>query len=185
MMIPQPLITSERLTLHTLRPEQADILSHYLLQNRQHLAPWEPIREDKYFDIAQCEGRLHQQLQQMEAGSGLFLALMLNNDMIGSCNFTNIIRGVFQACHLGYSIAQTYQGHGYMTEALHAAIQYMFQEEKLHRIMANYLPENSRSAQVLGNLGFEKEGYAKAFLKINGQWRDHVLTALINPATPD
>ena len=27
---------------------------------------------------------------------------------------------------------------------------------------------------------FEKEGYAKSYLKINGVWRDHILTALVN-----
>lgn len=30
-------------------------------------------------------------------------------------------------------------------------------------------------------LGFEKEGYGKDYLLIDGQWSDHVLTALITP----
>jgi ribosomal-protein-alanine N-acetyltransferase len=30
-------------------------------------------------------------------------------------------------------------------------------------------------------LGFEKEGYAKSYLKIAGHWQDHILTALVNP----
>ncbi|MEM6556208.1 MAG: 30S ribosomal protein S5 alanine N-acetyltransferase, partial [Pseudomonadota bacterium] len=30
-------------------------------------------------------------------------------------------------------------------------------------------------------LGFAKEGVAKDYLEINGVWRDHVLTAKINP----
>ena len=174
-------ITTEHLTLSNLRPEQAQLLQRYLLDNRQHLAHWEPVRTDAYFDITQCEERLYQQFQQMQHGSGLFLAIMCDEKMIGVCNFSNIVRGVFQACHLGYAIAHTHQGKGLMNEALTAAIQYMFERENLHRIMANYMPDNIRSAAVLERLGFEKEGYAKAYLKINGQWRDHVLTSLINP----
>ena len=38
-----------------------------------------------------------------------------------------------------------------------------------------------RSGALLARLGFEKEGYAKDYLLIDGQWRDHVLTALTTP----
>jgi ribosomal-protein-alanine N-acetyltransferase len=30
--------------------------------------------------------------------------------MVGVCNFSNIVRGVFQACHLGYAISLAHQG---------------------------------------------------------------------------
>ena len=68
-----------------------------------------------------------------------------------------------------------------MTEFVEAATNYVFAELDLHRIMANYVKENVRSARILEKLGFEKEGYAKSYLKIAGTWRDHVLTAKINP----
>ncbi|PIQ43755.1 MAG: hypothetical protein COV52_04750 [Gammaproteobacteria bacterium CG11_big_fil_rev_8_21_14_0_20_46_22] len=67
-----------------------------------------------------------------------------------------------------------------MSEALRAVIAFVFEEQKLHRLMANYRPENKRSEAVLSNLGFEKEGFAKAYLYLDGAWRDHVLTALVN-----
>lgn len=52
---------------------------------------------------------------------------------------------------------------------------------RLHRIMANYLPHNTRSGAVLSRLGFKREGYAEAYLFINGKWQDHILTPLVNP----
>ena len=55
---------------------------------------------------------------------------------------------------------------------------YMQRSQHIHRIMANYMPHNQRSGGLLARLGFEKEGYAKDYLLIDGQWRDHVLTAL-------
>jgi len=67
-----------------------------------------------------------------------------------------------------------------MHEVLIATIDYMFQSQSLHRIMANYMPHNHRSEKLLKRLGFTKEGIAKSYLKINGSWQDHVLTSLVN-----
>jgi [ribosomal protein S5]-alanine N-acetyltransferase len=94
---------------------------------------------------------------------------------------SNIIRSVFQASHLGYKLAEHAQHHGYMTEAARAGIEFAFGILRLHRIMANYLPHNHRSGAVLNRLGFKSEGFAEAYLFINGKWQDHVLTSLVNP----
>jgi ribosomal-protein-alanine N-acetyltransferase len=68
-----------------------------------------------------------------------------------------------------------------MHEALEAAIRYAFDELRLHRIMANYVPTNERSGRVLRRLGFVIEGYARDYLFIGGRFMDHVLTSLTNP----
>ena len=60
-------------------------------------------------------------------------------------------------------------------------VQYSFHDLNLHRVMANYVPENERSGKLLERLGFVREGVAREYLRIAGQWRDHVLTARINP----
>ncbi len=105
--------------------------------------------------------------------------------IIGCCNFTHIVRGPLQACYLGYKMDFAYCGRGLMFQALQAAISYMFNELNLHRIMANYIPENHRSAKILKRLGFTIEGTAKEYLYINHTWEDHILTALINPLWRD
>jgi ribosomal-protein-alanine N-acetyltransferase len=67
-----------------------------------------------------------------------------------------------------------------MFEALSAAIDYAFRELNIHRIMANHLLDNERSARLLQRLGFVREGVAKDYLRIDGVWRDHVLNSLTN-----
>lgn len=94
-------------------------------------------------------------------------------------------RGPFQACYLGFGLDAEFVGQGLMQEALEAVLHYAFVRLGLHRIMANYLPENGRSERILARMGFQKEGYAVAYLHINGAWRDHVLTARINPGDHD
>jgi ribosomal-protein-alanine N-acetyltransferase len=82
---------------------------------------------------------------------------------------------------MGYALAATAQGKGYMTEAGRAGIDFIFSQVRLHRIMANYMPNNVRSAAVLKRLGFTIEGTARAYLYLAGKWQDHVLTSLTNP----
>ena len=67
-----------------------------------------------------------------------------------------------------------------MTEALSAAIDFMFTERNIHRVMANYIPVNEKSGKVLRRLGFTVEGYARDYLYLDGQWKDHILTSLTN-----
>ena len=43
------------------------------------------------------------------------------------------------------------------------------------------IPENAPSRKLLVKAGFSEEGFAKAYLRINGVWRDHVLFGLISP----
>jgi ribosomal-protein-alanine N-acetyltransferase len=68
-----------------------------------------------------------------------------------------------------------------MVEAVGAAVGYAFAVLRLHRVMANYMPHNVRSAAVLRRAGFTVEGYARDYLLINGRWEDHVLTGIVNP----
>ena len=101
--------------------------------------------------------------------------------LIGSIGLTAIARGPFQNAMLGYAIDKQLEGQGLMREALVAIIEHAFSPEiHLHRIQANVRPENLRSLRLLENLGFEREGFAKDYLYINGAWRDHVMMALRN-----
>lgn len=179
-----PLLTlrCKRLTLAVLSPEQATLESDFYRLNLRHLARWSPVRPADYFSPEQIRPRLTVQASAFEAGLAVHFALLDpdSGQMIGACNFSGIVRGAFQACYLGYHIGESHQGQGLMQEALETGISYMFEQQNLHRIMANYIPGNDRSARLLERLGFEREGYAKAYLSIAGRWQDHVLTALIN-----
>jgi len=72
-----------------------------------------------------------------------------------------------------------WQGKGLMYEALMPTIHFMQEQQQMHRIMANYMPNNHRSGNLLKKIGFKPEGYAKAYLQINGEWQDHILMSLI------
>lgn len=179
-----PHITTARTLLTVLPPERADLMLDFYLRNRTHLAPWEPRREESFYTLAHWQARLRDGYGQFFDGSAVQLAALdlRGERVLATCNFTNIMMGMFKACHLGYAIDHVHQGQGLMHEVVAAGIDYLFRERGLHRIMAGYMPANLRSGALLERLGFEREGYAKDYLMINGRWEDHVLTALINPA---
>jgi len=102
--------------------------------------------------------------------------------ILGQVNLNNIVRGAFQAAHLGYHLDRDAEGHGLMQESLSLVIAYAFGPFRLHRLMAGYVVGNARSARVLARLNFRVEGIAKGYLYIDGAWRDHVLTALTDPS---
>jgi len=97
------------------------------------------------------------------------------------CGITGAHKESVQACYTGYALSESAQGKGYMTEAARAGIDFIFNRVRLHRIMANYMPNNARSAALLQQLGFSIEGSARNYLYLAGAWQDHVLTSLTNP----
>lgn len=182
MIMRDPLISTERTDLYIQSPFHLLPLMQYYKDNRTFLSPWEPRRDSSYFQRTALLERLEQAQELFNSGQSVQLAAMdrKSGELMAIVNFTGIIRGPFQACFLGYSLAESFQGSGYMFEILNDAIPYMFEEKKLHRIMANYMPCNQRSEKLLDRLGFEKEGLARDYLQINGRWEDHILTSLIN-----
>lgn len=178
------IIETHRVNLGLLVPQEHGLMQRYLDLNANHLAPWEPTREPDYASQHEIVMRIKNALLAFKRQSALHFVLFnkTNDEVIGVCNFSNIVRGATQACHLGYAISVSHQGQGLMHDALTAAIDYLFSRLKLHRIMANYIPTNTRSEKTLLRLGFKKEGCARSYLKIAGKWQDHILTALINPA---
>jgi ribosomal-protein-alanine N-acetyltransferase len=173
----------EQYCLRTLAVNDAEALHHYERVNRDFLRPWEPERDEHYFTLSNARARVEQQREHMAAGRSVCFVLVdpENEEILGRCNYSNIIAGAFQACYLGFSLAQAVQGQGLMKRSLEAGNRHCFEQIGLHRIMANHLPRNVRSERLLASLGFEKEGYARAYLKIAGTWEDHVLRALTNP----
>ncbi len=149
--------------------------------NRAHFAPWDPPLPEERFTEAYWHSQALKAQIELDSGSGVrFVALARDapRRIVGLVNYSQISRGPFQAAFLGYKIDREAQGKGLMREALRASLDHMFDTLHLHRIHANYVPQNVRSGNLLARLGFTIEGYAKDYLFINGAWRDHVLTSL-------
>ena len=101
--------------------------------------------------------------------------------LLGGLTLGGIRRGVAQSGTLGYWMGAPHAGKGRMTRAVASAVRFGFSTLRLHRVEAACLPENTASQTLLERNGFQREGLARAYLRINGAWRDHLLYALVEP----
>ena len=183
-----PELRTERLVVRLAQPGMQAAMAAFLSENfAGHLDRWSPPVAAEFFTEAFWAERLPVAVEDYRADRAARFVMQprdapLDGPIVGSCNYTNIVRGAFHACHLGYQVARDHQGRGLMAEALRAANAFVFDHMRLHRIMANFRPENERSRQLLRRLGFVEEGFSRDYLYIDGAWRDHVLTSLVNPA---
>ena len=186
-MIENLELHTDRLTLKVLGPAHARQVLAYLVRNREYFKQWNPVATEDYFTLEFQEQRLRNELALAEDGWMLRLHLFARADraferVIGDLALNNIIRGAFLSCHLGYKMDQHELSKGYMTEAVRGAIAYAFDELKLHRVEANIIPRNLPSRRVVTKVGFEEEGLARKYLKINGVWEDHIHYVIFNDA---
>lgn len=179
------MIETERLIVRL--PEAADVLEivSYYGNNREHLQPFSPTFAPDFLDETMWQEQVRIRTREHAAGESFraFLFAREAPDRIaGNLNLTQVHRGALQSCVLGYNLARDEQGKGYMTEAVKGAVGFAFERWRLHRVTANHMPRNARSAEVLRRCGFQIEGLAPGYLLINGKWEDHVLTSIVNPA---
>jgi [ribosomal protein S5]-alanine N-acetyltransferase len=175
-----PLLKTERLSITLLQPGMELAMIDFLSKNAAHFTPWDPPQPPDSLAPSRWATQCTNALAEFEAGTSIRFVLFPTqspNEIIGAANITQICRGPFQAGFLGYKIGQEWEGKGLMREALSAVLDYLFVVQHLHRIHANYVPQNVKSGRLLARLGFTIEGYAKDYLYINGAWRDHVLTS--------
>jgi ribosomal-protein-alanine N-acetyltransferase len=114
--------------------------------NKEQLRPTDPIVPAKFYTLEFWQKRLEKTHMEFDTDQSVRFFLedrQKPGSFIGVTNLTQILRGPFHACYLGYSIDHRYQGKGLMFEALQQVIRYAFEEKHLHRLMANHLPERA------------------------------------------
>jgi ribosomal-protein-alanine N-acetyltransferase len=186
-----PQLQTDRLVVRLAQPGMERAMAQFLADNLPgHLDRWSPPMAPEFLTEPFWAERLPAAVDDYAADRAARFVVQLrgatlDETIVGTCNYTNIVRGAFHACHLGYQVARAHEGRGMMAEALRATNAFVFERMRMHRIMANFRPENERSRRLLQRLGFVEEGFARDYLFIDGAWRDHVLTSLANPAFRD
>jgi ribosomal-protein-serine acetyltransferase len=82
-----------------------------------------------------------------------------------------------RSCELGYWLRQDVEGHGLITEAAQAAVEFAFRRMRVHRIRCAAATENHRSLRVIARLGFRFEGIARQAEFVGTRWLDHAVFA--------
>jgi ribosomal-protein-alanine N-acetyltransferase len=169
----------------TIRPialDDAETISALRRDSREHLAPWEPDKGEASFTAEGVRESIQASVERAEAGTALSYVIADGARVVGGIMLNSIVRGpYFRSCSFGYWVAASEAGRGVATEAVRLAKQVAFSELELKRVQAETLPNNRASQKVLLRNGFEPIGMAPAYLKIAGEWQDHLLFQALNP----
>jgi len=151
-------------------------------QSRAFLTPWEPLwpHDDLTRTAYRYRVRRHAEEAARDESYAFFLFREEDDRLVGGLSLGHVRRGVSQSATLGYWMGEPFAGLGLMGRAVRATLAYAFKYQGLHRIEAACLPNNEPSKRLLERVGFHPEGYARAYLSINGQWRDHLLFAMLD-----
>jgi ribosomal-protein-alanine N-acetyltransferase len=176
---PLPPIAGDGIVLRT--PQMADYAAWAALreQSRDFLVPWEPTWPADDLTRAAFRQRLKRYAEDLRTDQAypFFLFRKEDNVLVGGLALANVRRGVAQAGSLGYWIGAPHVRRGYMTAAVRALVPAAFDLLRLHRVEAACIPSNIASVRLLEKTGFRREGYARAYLCINGMWQDNLLYA--------
>ncbi len=166
---------TDTVRVRVLHRSDAGRLADAYLRNRQHLAPWEPLREEEFFTVDGQAASIESKLGLFIAGSDVPWVLVDGARIVGVMNLSGIVRGPFLSAHLGYWVDKDMTGRGIGSAALEFAVQAARNELGLHRLQAATLPHNAPSQRILQRTGFEEIGLAPRYLRIAGSWQDHLL----------
>lgn len=157
-----------------LRTDAAALADAYRT-NRARLAPWEPLRQESFFTDSGQQSEVDALLEDRGAGIAAPFVLVHGGRIVGRVNLSGIVRGAFQSANLGYWIDAGYGDRGLMTAAVDAVAEIAVRDLRLHRLQAGTLLRNSASQAVLRRCGFAEIGVAERYLRIAGEWQDHLL----------
>ncbi len=160
-------------------PEWAELRS----SSRLFLQPWEPTWPHDDLTRAGYRRRMSAYQRDADLGVGFAFLVFRQSDgvMTGGISLSNVRRGVAMMGTVGYWSGAGHIRQGHTLAAARTLSRFAFGRLGLHRLEAACVPENEPSKNLLLRAGFREEGYASAYLKINGKWRDHLLFGLVAP----
>ncbi|AZU03535.1 GCN5-like N-acetyltransferase [Glycocaulis alkaliphilus] len=179
--IPETTLAGEGIRLRHPGPDDYEAWAKLRSASRALTEPWEPAWSEDELTRTAYKRRLRRYQQDVETGQGypFFIFRASDNVLVGACNLNNVRRGVLQAADIGYWVGSPYVRRGHARAAVRRVVTFAFAQLNLNRIEAATRPENEASRSLLMSVGFSPEGYARKYLKINGEWRDHLKFAIV------
>jgi ribosomal-protein-alanine N-acetyltransferase len=161
--------------LRPVTPGDAAVLARLYAAQREFLAPFEPIRSEAFFTEDGQRAQLERTVALRADGLAERFLILVGAEPAGVVAVSNVVRGAFMSANVGYFVAREHNGRGVATRAVGRAASWAFAEAGLHRLEAGTLVDNVASQRVLEKNGFVRIGRAPRYLRIAGEWRDHIL----------
>lgn len=173
-------------SIRPLRLGDVAELTELVQANREFLAPWSPLEEEQYYTLEGQREVVEQSLERFRQGVTYPMVIVDGPDIatarvVGRITLNWIVRLSFQSSTLGCWVGKQDNGRGLATAATTEVARLAFEELGLNRIEAATLLGNVSAQRVLERSGFTRIGMAPRYLKVAGEWQDHLLYQLLAP----
>jgi RimJ/RimL family protein N-acetyltransferase len=176
-MIKPPILDTARLRLHPI--EMTDAPSIEKFASAREIAdtmisiphPYPPEEARQYVT--------RQQAEQKEGRAVAFSIRQKSEELFCGLVELRAIDREHLTGELSFWLAVEFWGHGYMSEAIHAVVQYGFEDLGLNRLYAFHMMRNPACGRLLQKSGFKQEGLLRECVWKWGQFEDVALQAIL------
>ena len=84
-------------------------------RNREFLSPWQPVREPEFFTLDGQREVIKGMLRELERSVTVPHVIVNHDRIVGRVTLSNIVRGPFQSCTIGYWVSADANGQGHAT----------------------------------------------------------------------
>jgi ribosomal-protein-alanine N-acetyltransferase len=149
------------------------------------MAPWFPLRMPGETFNDTFDRTLAKQTKGSVDGSEFrFVGFTRDEQLVAFFGLMQIVRGAFECGVASWCVHSDYTRKGICTEGVTGVLDMAFAAPPvglgLHRVQANVIPTNTASVRVAEKAGFRMEGLGRNYLRIAGEWRDHVFYAKLS-----
>ncbi len=171
-----PRLPADRIVLRPLGPRDVPALFE-IFADPEGMRYWS---RPPLADMAAAE-RLLAEIDDCFRTRTLFqwgIARRVDDLVVGTCTLASL-SAEHRRAEIGYALARTHWGQGYMAEALTALLRFALGPLGLHRIEADVHPDNAASIRALERLGFQREGYLRERYRVGSEVQDTVYFGLL------
>jgi ribosomal-protein-serine acetyltransferase len=171
------VIAGPRATLRAVSQRDAVDLFRLVEANRRHLRPWFP-----WVDATRSPAEIRDFVKRSQLGrrrrTSFQYNMFVEKERIGGVGI-HAVSLADRRGEIGYWLARTHLGQGFMTEATAALIAACYRDLGLDRIEIRCEPRNVRSRGVPVRLGFTFEGILRHQSRLRDRPRDHEVWSLL------
>lgn len=167
------VLQDDELVLRPLRRTDAREWRAVRAADADWLEPWEATAPDVATPVPGFAAMVRSLNRQARGGRALPFVIEVDGTLAGQLTVSGIAWGSLRSGHVGYWVSRRFAGRGIAPTAVALAVDHCFRGLGLHRVEVNIRPENTASLRVVHKLGLREEGLRRAYLHIDGAWRDH------------
>ncbi len=167
-------IHSSRLLIREIQASDASTIFNY--RSDSHINQYQGWIPEKLEEVDEfIRSKIAKEFNQLNTWFQMAIVVKETKEFIGDLGIHFLDHEIVE---LGATISKQQQDKGYATEALKAAIDYLFQKVGKQKIKASVDPRNLASIAMIEKLGFKKEAHYKKSFLLRGEWVDDVIYGL-------